>query len=85
MIAGSVTPTRLSAAFAGAELPTRPILQPMRGYDDRSYGDGFADVYDDWYSDVTDVEATVDRIAELAGQMAVCSNLVSAQVVSLCQ
>jgi SAM-dependent methyltransferase len=39
----------------------------MRGYDDRSYGDGFADVYDDWYSDVTDVEATVDRIAELAG------------------
>ena len=39
----------------------------MRGYDDRSYGDGFADVYDDWYSDVTDVEATVARIAALAG------------------
>jgi ubiquinone/menaquinone biosynthesis C-methylase UbiE len=57
----------LSAAFIGVELPTRPILQPMRGYDDRSYGDGFADVYDEWYSDVTDVEATVARIAALAG------------------
>lgn len=39
----------------------------MRGYDDRSYGDGFADVYDDWYSDVTDVDATVARIVVLAG------------------
>jgi SAM-dependent methyltransferase len=39
----------------------------MRGYDDRSYGDGFADVYDDWYSEVTDVRETVARIAALAG------------------
>ena len=39
----------------------------MRGYDQRSYGDGFADVYDEWYADVTDVEATVARIIELAG------------------
>lgn len=39
----------------------------MRGYDDRSYGDGFADVYDEWYSDVTDVDATVSRILELVG------------------
>ena len=37
----------------------------MRGYDERSYGDGFADVYDEWYADVTDVEATVDRMVEL--------------------
>ena len=39
----------------------------MRGYDERSYGDGFADVYDEWYSDVTDVDATVARVLALAG------------------
>ncbi len=39
----------------------------VRGYDHRSYGDGFADVYDEWYADVTDVEATVARLVELAG------------------
>lgn len=38
----------------------------MRGYDERSYGDGFADVYDEWYADVTDVDATVQRMVELA-------------------
>jgi len=31
-----------------------------------SYGDAFADVYDRWYSDVTDVAACVARITELA-------------------
>jgi SAM-dependent methyltransferase len=39
----------------------------VRGYDHRSYGDGFADVYDEWYADVTDVDATVARMVELAG------------------
>ncbi len=39
----------------------------MRGYDERSYGDGFADVYDEWYADVTDVDATVVRMTSLAG------------------
>ncbi|MFN3257417.1 MAG: class I SAM-dependent DNA methyltransferase [Ilumatobacter sp.] len=39
----------------------------MRGYDSTSYGTGFADVYDDWYADVTDVEATVARLVEVAG------------------
>jgi SAM-dependent methyltransferase len=39
----------------------------MRGYDERSYGEGFADVYDDWYADVTDVTATVVRMVDLAG------------------
>lgn len=34
----------------------------MHGYDSTSYGDGFADVYDDWYADVTDVDATVERV-----------------------
>ena len=31
------------------------------------YGEGFADVYDEWYADVTDVRATVTRMVELAG------------------
>ncbi|WP_040492454.1 class I SAM-dependent DNA methyltransferase [Ilumatobacter nonamiensis] len=39
----------------------------MRGYDSTSYGDGFADVYDEWYSDVTDVDATVSRMLTLTG------------------
>jgi len=39
----------------------------VRGYGSNSYGDGFADVYDEWYADVTDVGATVARLAELAG------------------
>ncbi len=39
----------------------------VRGYESNSYGDGFADVYDEWYADVTDVAATVARLAELAG------------------
>lgn len=43
----------------------------MRGYDDRSYGDGFADVYDDWYADITDVGATTATLADLAAGGAV--------------
>ena len=39
----------------------------MQGYDHRSYGDGFADVYDEWYADVTDVDATVQRLVGLVG------------------
>ncbi len=39
----------------------------MRGYDSTSYGDGFADVYDEWYADVTDVDATVELVRRLAG------------------
>jgi SAM-dependent methyltransferase len=36
------------------------------GYGPSTYGDRFADVYDDWYPDVSDVDATVARIAALA-------------------
>ncbi len=43
----------------------------MDRYDAASYGDGFADVYDDWYADVTDVEATVRRVSKLAPNGAV--------------
>ncbi len=37
----------------------------MDGYDDTSYGDGFADVYDEWYADVSDVDTTVATLLEL--------------------
>ncbi len=38
----------------------------MAEFEPGSYGDAFADVYDQWYPDVTDVEACVARVAELA-------------------
>jgi SAM-dependent methyltransferase len=38
----------------------------VHGYGPTSYGDGFADVYDDWYAGVSDVAATVASIAGLA-------------------
>lgn len=44
-----------------------PVAQRMDGYDETTYGDSFADVYDDWYSDVSDTDATVVALAVLAG------------------
>jgi len=38
----------------------------MRGYDETSYGEGFADVYDEWYSGISDVDVTVSLLHELA-------------------
>ena len=38
----------------------------MDGYDASTYGDRFADVYDDWYGDVTDADACTARLAALA-------------------
>ncbi len=38
------------------------------GFDSSSYGDAFADVYDEWYADVSDVHATVTTLCQLAGQ-----------------
>jgi SAM-dependent methyltransferase len=37
------------------------------GYRPAGYGDAFADVYDDWYADISDTEGTVATIADLAG------------------
>jgi SAM-dependent methyltransferase len=37
------------------------------GFDASTYGERFADVYDEWYGAVSDVDATVDAIAGLAG------------------
>jgi SAM-dependent methyltransferase len=41
------------------------------GYGPTSYGEAFADVYDDWYERISDVDATVARVRELAGGGAV--------------
>jgi len=38
----------------------------MDGYQPDTYGESFADVYDEWYADVSDVDATVAGIAALA-------------------
>jgi SAM-dependent methyltransferase len=37
----------------------------VRGYDEQSYGDAFADVYDDWYRSVSDVDLTVVELLDL--------------------
>jgi len=46
----------------------RPVDQtgPVDGFSASTYGDGFADVYDRWYPEVTDTAACVALIAELA-------------------
>ena len=41
------------------------------GYGPSTYGESFADVYDDWYADVSDAAATVDAVHALAGDGAV--------------
>jgi SAM-dependent methyltransferase len=39
----------------------------MTGYGPHSYGEAFADVYDDWYGDLPGTEAAVAGLARLAG------------------
>jgi SAM-dependent methyltransferase len=39
----------------------------MEGYDATTYGAAFADVYDEWYTGISDVAATVATLLELAG------------------
>lgn len=39
----------------------------MKNFHDSSYGDAFADVYDDWYADVSDIEATIATLRQLGG------------------
>lgn len=38
---------------------------PMPGYGTSTYGDAFADVYDDWYAGISDVDATVACLTAL--------------------
>jgi SAM-dependent methyltransferase len=39
----------------------------VEGYTDSTYGDAFADVYDEWYAGISDVATTVDLLVEIAG------------------
>lgn len=39
----------------------------MRGYDRTTYGRVFAEVYDEWHQDLTDIPATVAGLLEVAG------------------
>lgn len=47
--------------IAGRATPSG-TLTVMDGYTPASYGDGMSEVYDDWYRDVSDVGATVERL-----------------------
>ena len=38
----------------------------MDGLDATSYGEGFADVYDEWYGEVSDLDGTLDSVVALA-------------------
>jgi SAM-dependent methyltransferase len=38
----------------------------MDGFGPANYGDGFADVYDDWYAEPTDTASCVERLATMA-------------------
>ncbi len=40
----------------------------MEGYQASTYGDGFADVYDAWYGEVTDAAACTERLARLVAE-----------------
>lgn len=40
----------------------------MEGYQASTYGDRFADVYDDWYGEVTDAAACTERLARLVAE-----------------
>jgi 2-polyprenyl-3-methyl-5-hydroxy-6-metoxy-1,4-benzoquinol methylase len=44
----------------------------VKGYESHTYGDAFADVYDDWYQDLSDVDALVALIAEFAPGEKLC-------------
>jgi SAM-dependent methyltransferase len=44
---------------------------PVEGYTAQSYGDRMADVYDEWYHGISDVDDTIALLGELAGAGAV--------------
>lgn len=50
-----------------APSPIRSPLDPSRALPAAVYGDAFADVYDDWYHDVTDTAGCARAVVALAG------------------
>lgn len=55
-----MAPTDMGAIY-------RCLVHDDSGNPHESYGRAFADVYDDWYSHVTNVDETVDTLVRLAG------------------
>ena len=49
---------------------------PMEGYHASTYGDRWADVYDDWYGEDEQIEPTVAFLAALAGDPVGCGTLI---------
>ncbi len=47
-----------------------PHGRPLSGFDATTYGDRFADVYDDWYAEVTDTDGCVTTVTDLARAVA---------------
>ncbi len=45
----------------------RPDWASMQGYGASSYGDAFADVYDDWYAELGDVSKCVEAVCDVVG------------------
>lgn len=43
-------------------------VHEMEGYDDTTYGAAFADVYDEWYAGISDIDTTVATLLDLAGE-----------------
>jgi SAM-dependent methyltransferase len=44
----------------------------VEGYDDRTYGRAFADVYDDWYTGISDVSTTVGALTDRLARSTTC-------------
>lgn len=64
---------RRSRATVWATTATAPSVDGargtrMQGYDSTSYGEAIADVYDEWYGDISDLDATVTTLTELASR-----------------
>ncbi len=55
----------------------------MQGYDNSSYGDAFADVYDEWYGAITDADATAATIADLAASASSADDAAGSPIVEL--
>ena len=55
-------PTVPDSPAAGAP---RLLAGAMPGYSTSTYGDAFADVYDDWYAEISDVDTTVACVTRL--------------------
>ena len=69
------TERRRSGVPCGA---IRYLASAVEGYGPSSYGDRFADVYDDWYRGLSDVDVAVAALLDLAGR-GPCSSSVSAR------